>query len=135
RAEEVAGAWLKPDLTAHLFPPRDAEALRNAARRERRKSPMTPSQAARKPRKDPKRPRGERYLVSAYRLAIYRACDRAFPPPPPLAKRDDETWKEWRGRRAPAGPRAGGGGRAGPRRPAPPTRPAAATAAPRASDS
>jgi integrase len=32
-----------------------------------------------------------------YRLAIYRACDRAFPPPP-LAKREDETWKDWRAR-------------------------------------
>jgi integrase len=98
RAQEVLRPWLKTDLTAYLFSPREAEALRSAARRQNRKSPMTPSQAARRPRKNPKRPRGERYRVAAYRLAIYRACDRAFPPPAPLAKRADETWQEWRAR-------------------------------------
>jgi integrase len=36
--------------------------------------------------------------VAAYRLAIYRACDRAFPPPAPFGKREDETWKGWRAR-------------------------------------
>jgi site-specific recombinase XerD len=101
RAQEVLKPWLKTDLTAYLFSPKEAEALRNAARRRNRKSPMTPSQAARKARANPKRARGERYRVAAYRLAIYRACDRAFPPPPPLAKRDDETWKEWRARLTP----------------------------------
>jgi integrase len=98
RAQIVLKPWLKTDLTAYLFSPKEAEALRNAARRQNRKSPMTPSQAARKPKQKPKRARAERYLVSAYRLAIYRACDRAFPPPAPLAKRADETWKEWRAR-------------------------------------
>jgi integrase len=98
RAQEIVEPWLKTDLTAYLFSPKEAEALRNAARRQQRKSPMTPSQAARKPKLTPKRPRGERYRVSAYRLAIYRACDRAFPPPAPLAKRGDENWKEWRAR-------------------------------------
>jgi integrase len=98
RAQEVLKPWLKTDLTAYLFSPKEAEALRNAARRESRKSPMTPSQAARQPKKNPKRPRGARYRVAAYRLAIYRACDHAFPPPAPLAKSDDETNKEWRAR-------------------------------------
>jgi integrase len=98
RAQEVLKPWLKTDLSAYVFSPREAEALRNAARRRSRKSPLTPSQAARKPKKNPKRPRGERYRVAAYRLAIYRGCDRAFPPPAPLAKRGEETWKEWRAR-------------------------------------
>jgi integrase len=98
RAQGVLKPWLKTDLTVYVFSPKEAEALRNAVRRQNRKSPMTPSQAARKARQKPKRVGGERYLVSAYRLAIYRACDRAFPPPPPLAKRADETWKEWRAR-------------------------------------
>jgi site-specific recombinase XerD len=98
KAQEILRPWVRTDLTAYLFSPREAEALRNAARRRNRKSPMTPSQAARQPKKNPKRPRGERYRVAAYRLAIYRACDRAFPPPAPLAKREGETWKEWRSR-------------------------------------
>jgi integrase len=98
RAQAILKPWLKTDLTAFLFSPKEAEALRNATRRLQRKSRITPSQAARKPKKAPKRPKGERYRVAAYRLAIYRACDRAFPPPAPLAKRDDETWKDWRAR-------------------------------------
>jgi integrase len=98
RAQAVLKPWLKADLTAYLFSPREAEALRNAARRQNRKSPMTPSQGARRAKKNPKQARGERYLVPAYRLAIYRACDRVFPPPAPLAKGDGETWKEWRAR-------------------------------------
>jgi integrase len=98
RAQEFLTPWLKTDLTAYLFSPLEAEALRNAARRQKRKSPMTPSQTARKPKHDPKRPRGKRYRVAAYRLAIYRACDRAFLPPAPLAKREDETLREWRAR-------------------------------------
>src|SRR5262245_56114773 len=98
RAQQVLKPWLRTDLTAYLFSPREAEALRNADRRQNRMSPLTPSQLARKPRKNPKRCRGDRYRVAAYRLAIYRACDRAFPPPPPLAKREDETWKDWRAR-------------------------------------
>jgi integrase len=98
RAQVVLKPWLKAAPTAFLFSPKEAEALRNAARRQNRKSPMTASQAAGKAKQTPKRARGDRYLVSAYRLAIYRACDRAFPPPPPLAKRADETWKEWRTR-------------------------------------
>jgi integrase len=98
RAQEVLRPWLKTDRTAYLFSPQEAEALRNALRRQHRKSPLTPSQAAREPRKNPKRPKGERYRVAAFRLAVYRACDRAFPPAAPLAKREDETGKEWRAR-------------------------------------
>ena len=98
RAQEFLKPWLKTDVTAYLFSPKEAEALRSVERRKKRKSPMTPSQAARKPKTNPKRPRSERYRVAAYRLAIYRACDRAFPPPAPLAKREGETWKEWRDR-------------------------------------
>jgi len=34
------------------------------------------------------------------------ACDVAFPPPPPLAKRDDETREQWRTRLASTGLKA-----------------------------
>jgi integrase len=98
RAQELLKPWLKTDPTAYLFSPKEAEALRNATRRRNRKSPMTPSHAARQPKSNSKRRHGERYEVAAYRLAIYRACDRAFPPPAPMAKRGSETWKEWRAR-------------------------------------
>jgi integrase len=41
---------------------------------------------------------GTGYTVSGYRQAVERACDRAFPPPAPLAHREDETAGEWRAR-------------------------------------
>ena len=50
-------------------------------------------------RKDsPKLMLGERYKTDTYRCAIARACDRAFPPPAPLAKRDGESKAKWRKR-------------------------------------
>ncbi len=36
--------------------------------------------------------------MGAYRRAIQRACDQAFPPPAPLTKRDDETKVKWQKR-------------------------------------
>lgn len=63
---------------------------------------MTPSQAARKPRENPKRPKREMYDETSYRNAVYRACDKAFPPPPPLARRPDETIRQWKKRHTPA---------------------------------
>ncbi len=38
---------------------------------------------------------GTAYTVSGYRQAVERACDRAFPPPVPLAQREDETAAAW----------------------------------------
>jgi hypothetical protein len=98
RALEVLKPWLKTDLTAYLFSPREAEDMRQAERRRSRRSPMTSSQAARKRKQNPQRPRADCYRVAAYRLAIYRACDKAFPPPAPLAMGPDETRKAWRAR-------------------------------------
>jgi hypothetical protein len=46
----------------------------------------------------PARTAGDRCTTDAYRRAITRACDQAFPPPAPLAKRDDEPKAEWRKR-------------------------------------
>ena len=44
---------------------------------------MTPSQAARRPKADPKCAPGERYTTLSYCKAITRLCDLAFPPPLP----------------------------------------------------
>ena len=40
----------------------------------------------------------QRHTTDTYRLAIVRACDRAFPPPEPLNRREDETVARWRHR-------------------------------------
>ena len=37
----------------------------------------------------------QRYKTDTYRIAIVRGCDRAFPPPEPLAKRDGKTKAKW----------------------------------------
>lgn len=59
------------------FSPRDRERSRNVARREARKSPMTPSQRSRKPKLNRNRAPGEHYTPNSYRRAIQRACRNA----------------------------------------------------------
>lgn len=101
RAQEVLKPWLRTDLEAYLFSPAEAEAKRDAGRRKTRKTPLWPSHVraqARKRKRRPRRAPGSRYDVAAYRRAIKRACDRAFPPPGPLARRDGETQAAWQAR-------------------------------------
>jgi integrase len=101
KAQEVLRPYLGTKLDACCFPPLVAEAKRSAKRRKERKTPMTPSQAKRCPKKNRKRPVQDRYEVTSFRNAIYRACDSAYPPPAPLARQEDETRKEWRARLTP----------------------------------
>jgi integrase len=101
KAQAIIRDWVRADLTAFLFDPRVAEAARNAARRLTRKTPMTPSQARRRRKRNPLRSRGVCYTVTSYRRAIQRACDSAFPPPAPLAPKDSESATEWFARLTP----------------------------------
>jgi integrase len=87
----------------YLFQPREAREQFDTERRSNRKSKVTPSQAARKRKARPKRTPGERYRVTSYDHAVMVACDTAFPPLPPLAKREDETYRQWRERIGPEG--------------------------------
>lgn len=80
RAQEIVKPFLKPDVTAYLFSPRDAVAARNVRARQNRKSRMTPSQAARRPKPNPRRAPRDRYDDDSYRYAISRACTRAGVP-------------------------------------------------------
>ena len=80
RAQALLTPFLTPDPERYLFSPADAEADRNAARRQERRSPMTPSQAARTPHTDPARPPGEHYERTSYARAITRACRLAKVP-------------------------------------------------------
>jgi integrase len=94
RAQEVLRPFLKTDLYAYLFSPADAMEGFRQEQRQKRKSKVPPSQQNRRKAKPRRRP-GIRYTVSAYDRAIESACDRAFPPPAPLARREDETAKAW----------------------------------------
>jgi integrase len=94
QAQEI----LRPYIEAaeeYVFSPQAAERIRNAERRANRKSPMMPNQAARRPKENPKRPKRERYDETSYRNAIYRACDRAFPPQGALARLPKESTRKW----------------------------------------
>jgi integrase len=80
QAQEILRPWLRAELEAYLFQPREADVERRAAMRLARKSKVQPSQRNRRkirPRKGP----GERYDPDSYRRAIAAACDRAFPHP------------------------------------------------------
>lgn len=77
RAQEIVKRFLTTSTTAYLFSPTNAEAWRSQSRRLRRKTPMTPSQAKRKPKAHPKRAKRERYDTSSYRKAISYAVRAA----------------------------------------------------------
>ena len=100
QAQEVLRPFLKAG-EEYVFSPKAAERVRHAERRADRKSPLTPSEAARKPKANPKRPKRERYDETSFRNAIYRACDRAFPPPDQLARPPKESKAKWLARLTP----------------------------------
>lgn len=64
-------------LEAPCFSPAESEALRSEERRASRRSPMTPSQAARQRQPRRGRPPREHYTKDSYNRAIARACGKA----------------------------------------------------------
>ena len=79
-AQKIIKPWLKPDLHAYLFSPREARAWYQARRAKNRKTPMSPSHHNRKRKANPKRVPGDHYKTRAYDHAIERACKRAGGP-------------------------------------------------------
>ena len=81
RAQKIIKEFVKADLGAFVFSPTDATEERSAERRRNRKTPMTPSQAARRCKASPKKKPGDRYTTPSYERAIIYACKLAFPHP------------------------------------------------------
>ncbi len=78
RCIEILTPFLRPDdPLAFLFQPRQATEERNAKRRALRKTPRTPSQLARKHKKNPRRVPGACYTPMSYPRAVARACEKA----------------------------------------------------------
>lgn len=75
RTQEIIRPYLLRESSAYCFSPAESERKRNAARKDARQTPMTPSQAARKPKRDSKRTPKNRYSNDSYRRCIERACD------------------------------------------------------------
>lgn len=68
--------WLRSDPDAYLFSPREAIQALRLERRSARKTPLTPSQKKRRPKRNPQRAPGDHYTVGSYRNAIHRAIER-----------------------------------------------------------
>ena len=84
--QAVLRPYLDRDTEAYCFSPAEAQAQRNEVKRENRKTPMTPSQAARYPKRNGQRRPGDRYDANTYARAIARACEIAFEIPDELRK-------------------------------------------------
>jgi integrase len=80
KAQEILKPLLPLCLTDYIFSPIRSERERSIFRRKNRASPLTPSQAARRPSGRPKAPLGPFYNVASYRRAIRRACIKAGVP-------------------------------------------------------
>jgi integrase len=105
KAQAVLRAFAPPGPGDYYFSPRRAIAGRRAERAAARRTPRYPSHARAAVGKRvaaPTRRPAERYNVSGYGHAVARGCDRAFPPPAPLARRPDETVGAWQARLTPA---------------------------------
>jgi integrase len=80
KAQLILKPFLKSELAAYLFSPKEAEVFRNAERRKQRRTPLTPSQRKRKPKAKRRRAPGLVYDIASYRRAIARACNQAEVP-------------------------------------------------------
>jgi integrase len=100
QAQEVIKPFLTTNLGAFLFSPRVYVEALHRSRHERRRSKRTPSELRRRCQAKPRRVPGERYNRRSYRVAVVRACDKAFPVPQHLGPRrlpdgQMETAKAW----------------------------------------
>jgi integrase len=94
RAQAIVKEFLTLNVDAPLFSARAAIEQQKAERRANRKTPLFPShlrEISRKRKRHPRRQASEFYSVPSYERAIARACDRAWPAPEPLCRRDAET--------------------------------------------
>ncbi len=103
RAQDVVRPFLLDrSVTAYCFSPAEADRERRLKLQAVRKTPLScGNRAGTNRREDPRRKPGDRYSTPAYHRAIHYACDVAFPPPPPLARRPGESKREWRNRLTP----------------------------------
>jgi len=73
RAPKLIQKYLLRDAEAYCFSPKEAERKRSKLRRLARKSPLTTSQRARKPKRHGRRRPRDAYVTASYRHAITRA--------------------------------------------------------------
>ena len=100
RSQRILREFLSDRPTdAYLFNPKAAAVEHRAKRHEARRTPLScGNRPGSNRRTAPARGPGDRYTTSSYHRAIQYACDRAFPPPAPLAKRAKENTADWKKR-------------------------------------
>lgn len=92
QAQEIIQPFLLRPPKTYCFSPSEAEVERRAKLHAARKTPMSCGNKPGSNRKDtPSIHPGDRYDSQSFHRAIRYACDKAFTPPPPLAKRKNET--------------------------------------------
>jgi len=100
RCQAVLAPFLEsraPDVP--VFSPMEGLVAHLAKRSELRITPRNQgNRAGLRPKGRRPRSLNGRYDPEAYARAIARACQRAFPPPKPLARLKDETLAEWKAR-------------------------------------
>jgi integrase len=103
KAQAIIKPFLTLDISGYLFSPKRAIDEQNAERREDRKTPLYDAHMkhqAKLRKARGRRPLGDLYTVNAYRIAIARACDRAFPHPDFPERLDGEFARAFRHRLA-----------------------------------
>jgi integrase len=91
--------FLLRDAQAYCFCPVEAVEEWRRQAFQNRSTPLSCGNSPGTNRKDkPMWTPGERYTTDTYRIAITRGCDQAFPPPEPLAKRENESDEAWENR-------------------------------------
>jgi integrase len=98
KAQELLKTYFTANAADYLFSAARTVDERNAERAAARETPRYPSHMHRNKAKrvtDPKRPPDGAYTAASYGRCIARACERLFPPPEPLAQREDESRAEW----------------------------------------
>src|SRR5262249_46965486 len=81
KAQDIIKPYLKADLQACLFSPKDAESHRHAQARTHRRENQKPNE------RKTERTLKARFEKDTYCRGIAYACDKAFPAPEPLARR------------------------------------------------
>lgn len=99
KAQEILKPYLDRAADSYCFSPAETEAMRREDENAKRSTPLSCGNRRGTNRKvNPQRRPGDRYTKDSYGKAIRRACEKAFPPPPPLARRQSETKAAWQNR-------------------------------------
>ncbi len=93
RAQALIRPFLRPDLSAYLFSPAEAERERRELLHAQRVTPATVGNRPGTNRRElPMKRPGRHYTPGSYRRAVHNACDAAFPPPPGLPPEEIQAW-------------------------------------------